>query len=1125
MKQTILLWNEMNIPKKKLILKFLLFLVVIIPARVSSQVVYTESFDGTTFVPAGWTNLLISGSNSWSRVTSGTNPAQLPQSGAGEAKFDSYDYSGGVRALITPPFSLQNNTSGASVSFWMYRDNGYNTDPDKIDVYYNSAANLTGATSLGTIHRAIGLTPTVTANGWYQYSFSIPNTFTSSTSYLILQATSAYGNNIFIDDVSWTGYPPVCSGTPSTPVISISTPSGCPSGLNITTTGNSNELGISYQWQASPTSGGTYTSIPSATTTAYAGSPSSTAFYRMVTTCSVSTLSSTTSVVSYTVVNPGPCVCTTYGSSSSTSAFDEDIFNVVFGTLSNPSTCTTTAPGPGSVNKRYSNYAGFVTAPDICRGAAIPFTVNIGTCNGWYGMRFKIYIDYNQNGSFSDAGEEVHSNTSAIQGNNTGTVTIPLTATTGLTRMRIIASEATISSPIGSYSYGETEDYCITILANPTIGLSASTGSICPGIGFSVSASGASTYSINGGPGTVSGSNATLTPIASSVYTITGTGSNGCISPITAGATASITTLAAPNLTTSATSTGICVGGSATLNVTGANSYTWSPSTISNSLVVSPMATTIYTVSGTGTNVCNGVSTLTMIVNPLPTVSVNSGTLCAGKAFTFVPTGAATYVYSSGSNTVSPTSTGSYSVTGISNQGCVSASPAVSTITVVALPVITVNSGSICSGTPFVMLPTGASSYTFSGTGANPVSPTVTTSYSVTGTASTGCVSLPVVSNITVFALPTVSIASSSSVSCSGEPVTLTAAGATSYSWNTGGNTSSITDNPTVTTNYVVIGADANGCINFNNVTVTVNPLPNLTVSGNTFICQGSTATVTAGGALNYAWSNGSTTGSVTVNPTVTTTYSVIGTNTFGCTKLLTHTVNVNTAFLTVSNNTTVCAGKSTTLTAIGATTYTWSTGTPFANLVVTPSVTISYTMNATGNGCPFSAVVTVTVNSNPVVVASISPTLICKGESASMSASGANSYTWSNGATGTLVVVTPTTDLTFNYTAVGENSNGCTATSNQVTLKVERCTGISQENHNAIINVFPNPNNGIFNIQFVNNDNKEIRIYDITGKAVYSAIISSEKVEINLDEHPAGIYMLMVSSHDGTNFLKIIKN
>lgn len=199
----------------------LLLLLTIIGFKSYAQITYSESFDGTTFVPTGWTNLLVSGSNTWTRVTAGSFPTQAPHSGAGEAQFNSFTTNSGVRALVSPVINYSNRGSATTtISFWMYRDNGYNTTADKIDVYMNTAANLTGANLLGTVNRAVGLTPTVTANGWYQYSYTVPASYTTATNYFILKATSAYGNNIFIDDVSWTAYPPPTIDMMATSLIS-----------------------------------------------------------------------------------------------------------------------------------------------------------------------------------------------------------------------------------------------------------------------------------------------------------------------------------------------------------------------------------------------------------------------------------------------------------------------------------------------------------------------------------------------------------------------------------------------------------------------------------------------------------------------------------------------------------------------------------------------------------------------------------------------------------------------------------------------------------------------------------------------------------------------------------------
>jgi hypothetical protein len=116
---------------------------------------------------------------------------------------------------------------------------------------------------------------------------------------------------------------------------------------------------------------------------------------------------------------------------------------------------------------------------------------------------------------------------------------------------------------------------------------------------------------------------------------------------------------------------------------------------------------------------------------------------------------------------------------------------------------------------------------------------------------------------------------------CSGISVTLTASGATSYTWSTGATSANITVTPTITTSYTVTGANA--CINTGTTSIKVNPSPTLTVSTTTPICEGAAATLIASGANTYSWNTGATTSSIMVTPTITTTYTVTGTNPNGC--------------------------------------------------------------------------------------------------------------------------------------------------------------------------------------------------------------------------------------------------
>lgn len=391
------------------------------------------------------------------------------------------------------PFSINVGTCGGNYDsgvkiFIDFNQNGSFADAGE-EVY------VTPSSTNGPFIATGNITIPLTANVGIT-RMRVVNVETTNPSGITPVGTYGYGEteDYCIDITASTA----CSGTPNSGIATISSPTTCPNNsLTINTTGLSVAGGLIYQWQSSSSPTGPWSNIVGATTPNYTATAASTTYYQMVTTCTVSGLSATTSVASYSVVNPGPCICNNYGASSASNSFDEDIWNVTFGSLNNTSNCTVVAPGPGSLLNRYSNFAGFVAAPTVMQGQTVPFSVNVNTCGGWFGMEFDIYIDYNQNGSFADAGELAYSTTNAIQGPNTGNILIPLTASVGNTRMRVVAVEGTVPGPTGTYFYGETEDYCIDIIAatncsgTPNSGIaSISTSTGCVTDVFNLSATG-----------------------------------------------------------------------------------------------------------------------------------------------------------------------------------------------------------------------------------------------------------------------------------------------------------------------------------------------------------------------------------------------------------------------------------------------------------------------------------------------------------------------------------------------------------------------------------------------------------------------------------------------------------
>lgn len=366
----------------------------------------------------------------------------------------------------------------------------------------------------------------------------------------------------------------------------------------------------------------------------------------------------------------------------------------------------------------------------------------------------------------------------------------------------------------------------------------------------------------------------------------------------------------------------------------------------------------------------------------------------------------------------------------------------------------TINPSTICgSGTATVSIPSSQLGVTYAlvtgtvivsgptaGTGSalnfTTGTVTVTTTYSVMATNGTCTVTMTPDVTVTVTPGPTVTVAATKTLDCSGHADTLTASGASTYTWMPGGaNGATHIVNPNTTTNYTVTGTDINGCTGTVVQTISVTPSPTITITTTPLggICAGASATLTASGAISYTWSanaGGATTNSVVVSPTVTTVYAVAGSN-GTCTSVRTRTVTVNpTATVTINGPAFVCMGSTATLTASGATNYTWSTGATTTSITVSPTVTTTYSVVGSGFGtCPGSASFTLNVSSNPPPTVTISgSTVTCMGQPDVLTANGATTYTWSANAGGaTTATVAPSPTVNTTYSVVGTDNNGCT--------------------------------------------------------------------------------------------------
>jgi len=443
----------------------------------------------------------------------------------------------------------------------------------------------------------------------------------------------------------------------------------------------------------------------------------------------------------------------------------------------------------------------------------------------------------------------------------------------------------------------------------------------------------------------------------------------------------------------------ICKGDSAHLSASGGASYTWAPnagliSAATSTPIAMPSVTTTYTVTVTSSSGCSQTQTTTVFVRSRPTVGAraSSNTVCVGNNVVLKGTGALFYSWTNNvldSIAFKPAQTSVYIVTGIDSIGCTDT--AAISVTILPLPTVTASSTTtaVCRGNSLTLSGGGAENYTWTGNviDSNPFTPSVTNTYTVTGTDANGCQNTSAIS-VPVYSNPFVTIQASAGAICPGASATLTATGAQSYNWSNA-ISNAMPFSPSSTATYTVTGTDSYGCTGTSTATITVNSAPNAQAGTAATICSGSNISLTASGGNNYLWSpanglNNNTLQNPTAAPQTTTTYTVTVSN-GSCSSTSTVTITVNAspqAGITVSpqytitnaNPNTIYVGsgaQSLTLTGnpgANAVSYGWSPNTALSctNCLTTqasPTTTTIYTFTVTyANGCTAVSTVTITV-------------------------------------------------------------------------------------------------------------------------------------------------------------------
>ncbi len=599
--------------------------------------------------------------------------------------------------------------------------------------------------------------------------------------------------------------------------------------------------------------------------------------------------------------------------------------------------------------------------------------------------------------------------------------------------------------------------YPIPSINNSVADLSGSVfndGIICNGDNATINANGSGTFTWAPASGlsSTTGTPVNATPSVTTTYTVTIVDANGCTA--TATQLIAVNTLPLPAITETDNSgitindLIICSGDNATLDAGSWSNYQWSNGATSALLNISGLTSTAtYTVTVTDFNGCSNSANSTITVNQLPApVITGLTTVCSGAPANLdAGTGPGwTYLWSdatsSTTQTINPTSSGTYTVTVTDANGC-SASNTVNVIVGTNPNPSITGVNIICNGdnTTFDAGGIGLGwSYSWS-TGATLQNINITSPYSstytVTVTDLNGCTGSNAY-NLTVNPLPTPSINGVTSI-CSGEITTLCGnAGYSGYVWSTGPVTSCIS-NITTAGNYTLTVTDGNGCTASVTQTVIVNPLPSAVILGAGTICPGGSTTLSAPAGNTYLWSTGAATSSINVYAGGTFTVTV--TSPQGCTSTSApFAVNVGPASASINAPPApYCTGSPVVLSANPGISWQWSTGETVQNITVGSSGTFTVTVTQ-GGGCTASTSQALTFYAPPVPVIN-GPISICQNLPFVLDAGpGYSTYLWTGGYT--TQTISPV--LSGTYTVTVTNANGCTASVSQ----------------NLTINAAPNP-------------------------------------------------------------------
>lgn len=567
--------------------------------------------------------------------------------------------------------------------------------------------------------------------------------------------------------------------------------------------------------------------------------------------------------------------------------------------------------------------------------------------------------------------------------------------------------------------------------------------------------------------------------------------------------------------------------------------YSWTPTSTlatptSDSTWATPSVSTLYNVVVTDSiSGCTTVDSINIHILPTPVVNLGADTvICSNQPITLDGTaGLYTYLWSNADTTqmITVNTFGTYDVLVTdTTSGCSDADTILVGVNVA--PSFTLGTDvTICAGNQTTFTgPSGTYTYLWSnGDTLDNIVTGTAGSYDLTVTdTTTACFSADTVV-LNVNPVPVVALGADTSICSANGSLTLSApAGNYTYLWSTTDTTQVISVN--TTGNYDVLVIDtATTCSSSDTIQVIYNTSPVVALGNDTTFCSnnGPITLVAPAGPYNLVWSDNST--GTTLSVSATGNYYLDVTDSInGCVATDSIMVNVPMSPAVTLNDTAFC-GTSVVLNGPAGYMYMWSTTDTTQSITVNTTGNYILTVTDSVSGCTGVDSALVNVNANPVVTASASSLTPCVDD-ANVILTGTPAGGTFTGSSVTGSQFDPSIgagnySIVYNYTDV----NGCSG-SDSIAINVNACVGVNENFAGSGMNVYPNPNSGLFTIAAADLNAKEmtIEIVTIEGQVIksdkYSNVQGNFTEEINMNEFANGVYFMRVTT-DGSVFTQRI--